>query len=86
MTKVPVRLTLTVEIDVPLETTIDLEEFQEWAASGPAGEPNAEPTDEKVLEFINSAQDMLDIISQFPTADARHHLVSDTTITDAEIL
>lgn len=67
----PVTVLAVVEIRVPLDTSIDLDEFEDWAG------PGAEPTADKVLEFLESDRDVSQFIGSFPKADPDRHEVLD---------
>lgn len=79
----PRTLTVTayavVEIRVPLDTTIDLDEFEAWAGVG------TEPTPDVVLEFIESSRDVDEFIGDFPNADPVEHEVLDAYLDTVKI-
>lgn len=85
--QIKVRLYATCEIQVPLDTEIDLYEFAEWyEESGAVFAPEDIDTD-AIVEFINASPDTeYDTGAQFPKADPSEHEILRFTIDEAELL
>ena len=82
-----VRLYAQCELQIPVDTEIDRDEFVEWyEESGAVFSPDDIDTD-AVVEFINASPDSeYETVAQFPPADPLKHDILAFTIDEAEIL
>ena len=83
--RVKVRLFATAEIQVPLDTEVNLDEFREWYEESGGTLAEVEPDD--IVEFINaSPDDQYEFSAQFPKPDVDVHELLTFDIDEAEIL
>lgn len=79
------RMYAHVEVRVPLECSIDLDEFDDWAKE--SGYDTDTPTGDDLIEFIGSSPDReREVMALAPEADVDVHGVWAAELCDATIV
>lgn len=82
---IKVRMYAHVEVRVPLECSIDLDEFDDWAKE--SGYDTDTPTGDDLIEFIESSPDHeREVMALAPNPDVDVHGVWAAELCDAEIV